>query len=265
MAPDPNKIIHGLWIGPALSVMEQLSIASFLRQGHDYELYVYDDVGNVPSGTVVRDAAEIVPPSRIFRYRHSPSYAGFANFFRYKLLLERGGWWADTDVICLKQFDFPAEYVFASEVNHKGKEVVTNAVIKAPAGSSVMAYAWQVCQTKKPELLVWGETGPKLMQQAVKKFALELYQQRAQVFCPVDYEKWRVSLQPGFANAFDAETYAVHLWNEMWRKAGQQKDADYPATCLYEQLKQAYLAPAGFSQPGSRGLSSDINLIVAEA
>ena len=51
-----NKIIQGLWIGPELSVMEQLSIASFLRNGHEYHLYVYDELKHVPSGTILKDA-----------------------------------------------------------------------------------------------------------------------------------------------------------------------------------------------------------------
>ena len=39
-----KQIIQGLWIGSELSMMEQLSIASFLKNGHDYHLYVYGDV-----------------------------------------------------------------------------------------------------------------------------------------------------------------------------------------------------------------------------
>jgi hypothetical protein len=35
-----NDIIQGLWVGPELSVMEQLSVSSFLRHGHQYHLYV---------------------------------------------------------------------------------------------------------------------------------------------------------------------------------------------------------------------------------
>ena len=119
-----NKIIQGLWIGPELSVMEQLSVSSFLLNGHEYHLYVYDEPKNIPVGTVIKDANEILPSSRIFQYKHYPSYAGFANFFRYKLLLDRRGWWADTDTICLKPFDFPEEHVFSSEIS-KGLEVVT--------------------------------------------------------------------------------------------------------------------------------------------
>jgi len=95
MSADLNKTIQGPWIGPELSLMEQLSISSFLQNGHDYHLYVYDEVKNIPAGTVIRNANEILPAAGMFQYKHRPSYAGFASHFRYKLLLERGGWWAD--------------------------------------------------------------------------------------------------------------------------------------------------------------------------
>jgi mannosyltransferase OCH1-like enzyme len=248
MPSDANKTIQGLWIGPELSVMERLSISSFLANGHDYHLYVYDHVKNVPPGTLLKDGNEILPAARIFQYRRSPSYAGFANFFRYKLLLERGGWWADTDTICLKPFDFPEEYVFSSEINDRGREVVNAGVIKSPAGGSVMAYAWSVCQKKKPARLIWGETGPKLMAKAVKKFSLEKHRQAHYVFCPVDYWAWREVLQPDRKKPLDAGTFAIHLWNEMWRAAGQAKDADYHPTCLYEELKRSYLPVASAPQ-----------------
>src|SRR5215467_7339157 len=130
-------IVQGLWIGPELSVMEQLSIASFLSHGHEYHLYVYDDVKNIPSGTAVKDGNEILPAARIFQYKQQASYAGFSNFFRYKLVLERGGWWVDTDTICLKPFDFEAAYVFSSEFA-MGDEFINSGIFKAPAGSDVM-------------------------------------------------------------------------------------------------------------------------------
>src|SRR5262245_11985344 len=126
-----NKIIQGLWIGAELSRLEQLSIASFLRNGHEYHLYVYDLPRNVPLGTTVIDANEVLPSSSIFQYREYASYAGFANFFRYKILLERGRWWADSDTICLKPFDFSEEHVFSSELCD-GRELINCGVIKTP-------------------------------------------------------------------------------------------------------------------------------------
>jgi mannosyltransferase OCH1-like enzyme len=239
-----NKTIQGLWVGPELSTMEQLSISSFLLNGHEYHLYVYEDVRNIPAGTVIRDANEILPASRIFQYKRSPSYAGFSNFFRYKLLLERGGWWADADAICLRPFDFPERHVFATEINHRGVEVVTTCIIKAPPGSAAMAFAWGVCQTKNPSRLVWGETGPRLIAKVVKKFSLGQFKQTYRVFCPVDYEDWRKVLQPQIATLRDDRSYGIHLWNEMWRAAGQDKNAQYHPNCLYEELKRTFLPVA---------------------
>jgi len=237
---DSNRIIQGLWIGPELSVMEQLSVSSFLLNGHEYHLYVYDEMRNVPEGARLLDAGEILPRSSIFQYKHQASYAGFANFFRYKLLLERGGWWVDTDVVCLRPFDFNEEHVFATE-RWGSDEVVTSGIIKAPAGSPVMAYAWEVCQKKNPEDLVWGETGPKLMGEAVREFSLERYKKPFRAFCPLEYSDWHKILEPDFEDGFGRDTYAIHLWNEMWRAAGQDKNAAYPAACFYERLKREYL------------------------
>jgi hypothetical protein len=235
-----NEIIQGLWIGAELSTMERMSVASFLKNGHPYHLYVYDDVKHVPTGTTLKDGNEILPASMIFQYKDFKSYAGFSNFFRYKLLLERGGWWVDTDIVCLRPFDFTDGQVFASELNG-AEEVVSSGVIKAPRGSTVMAHAWQVCETKDTSRLVWGETGPRLMGEAVRLFSLERFVKPHGVFCPVSYGDWNKTLEPDAALGFNRETRAVHLWNEMWRRAGQDKNGEYHPRCLYEQLKARYL------------------------
>jgi mannosyltransferase OCH1-like enzyme len=102
-------IVQGLWVGGALSTMERLSISSFLANGHDYHLYVYRDVSGVPEGATIRDASTIVSESRIGNFSW---LAEFSDLFRYALLLERGGIWADLDVICLRPFRIRAEYLF---------------------------------------------------------------------------------------------------------------------------------------------------------
>lgn len=236
---NSNRIIQGLWIGPELSTMEQLSISSFLINGHEYHLYTYGELKNIPAGTIVKDGNEILPAASIFQYKHQKTYAGFANFFRYKLLLERGGWWTDTDVICLKSFDFPEEQIFATEIC-RGEEVVTSGIIKAPKGSPAMAYAWEVCQSKKPEQLVWGETGPRLMGETVKKFSLENFRKPPHIFCPIGFADWHRVLEPELEVDLKGAC-AIHLWNERWRATGQDKNAEYPENCLYERLKRQYL------------------------
>ena len=185
--------IQSLWIGDHLSAMEHMAITSFLRHGHIFHLYVYQRPAGIPEGTVVRDANEILPAARIFKYRKHDSYAGFSNFFRYKLLLERGGWWVDLDLICLKPFRFPSECVFSSEID-MGVAKVASCALKAPAGSEIFKYAWQVCETLDPCKLKWGQSGPKLMAQCVEKFGLQQYVQPPNVFCPIDYDDWETVL-----------------------------------------------------------------------
>src|ERR1700675_312106 len=134
-----SDVIQSLWVGPRLSAMERLSITSFLKNGHSYILYVYGPVEGVPEGVELKDANEILPSAAIFTYPDYATYSGFSNFFRYKLLLERGGWWVDTDIICLKPFIFDAEFVFSSERGGGGPRVNVGAV-KVPVRSNVMQY-----------------------------------------------------------------------------------------------------------------------------
>jgi mannosyltransferase OCH1-like enzyme len=234
--------VQALWIGKRLSAMERLSIASFLNRGHTYHLYVYDEVENAPEGTVQKAADEILSESMIFQYTKYPSHAGFSNFFRYKLLLEKGGWWVDTDVVCLKPFNFEEPYVFASE-RVEGHEVPTTAVIKAPPASEIMAFNWHICSScADPAGSVWGEHGPKLMVKAIAKFKLEPFIKGAHLFCPLAYDEWENLLSSEDAKAVDENTYGIHLWNEMWRRSGRDKEASYAPDCLYEQLKATVLS-----------------------
>lgn len=104
-----------------------------------------------------------------------------------------------------------------------------------------MAYAWEVCQSKRPEQLIWGETGPRLMGETVTKFALENFRKPSHVFCPVGYAAWHRVLEPGVEVELEG-AYTIHLWHERWRATGQDKDAEYPEDCLYEQLKRHHLS-----------------------
>lgn len=235
-----NRVVQGLWIGSELSPMERLSIASFLSNGHEYHLYAYDHLRNVPEGTTVKDGNEILPASMIFRYERHRSFSAFSNFFRYKLLLERGGWWADADMVCLKPFDFSHEYVFSSETAG-GQEFINCGVIKVPPGSPAMEYAWNICRAKLPEKLVWGEVGPRLMAESIRRLSLEQFAMRPHIFCPFGYSEWDDVLNPNKVwNLGDA--YAIHLWNEMWRRNERDKHQSYHPACLYERLKGKYLS-----------------------
>ena len=105
-----------------------------------------------------------------------------------------------------------------------------------------MAFAWESCRSRDPRDLRWGETGPRLVAEAVARLQLGRYLVPAATFCPVPYEDWRRFTEPGGPLTFGEATRAVHLWHELWRRAGQDKDADYPPDSTYELFKKLYLA-----------------------
>ena len=235
-----NKI-HSLWIGEYLSIMERLSIVSHLKVGHEYHLWTYAPL-EVPEGVILEDGNEILPEPDIFCYS-GPSEEGggsvsaFSNWFRYKLLLERGGWWCDTDVVALKPFNFNQEYVIASERPRPWREdepSATTCVIKSPAGSKLMQYCWESCQSIGKDVS-WGVVGPKLLTESVSENHLSDAVVPSWVFCPLDW--WQY--EEVFLDTPVGKSYAVHLWNEMWRRDGIDKDATFDDICLYERLKNA--------------------------
>jgi hypothetical protein len=230
--------------------MERLCITSFLRNGHPFHLYAYREIEGVPDGTVVLDANEILPASRIFKYTGYDSYAGFSNFFRYKLLYDKGGWWVDADTVCLKPFEFHEPFVFASVVAPAGPDgecvpAVATCVIKTPRASAIMQSAWAFCDAMNPSELAWGQSGPALMRRLVPEFSLQGYVQPAEVFCPLPWPQWELQLKPGMSWTLTEQTRGMHLWNELWRRAGADKYRTWDKDCLYERLRRRYAAECG--------------------
>jgi hypothetical protein len=237
-----GETVQMLWIGERLSTMERLSILSFLANGHPVRLFVYDPVAGVPDGVEVCDGNEVLPRSEIFVYRDHPSYSGFANYFRYQLLHRDGGWWFDTDMICLRPLRFEDACVISSESMISGRVLATCSAMRMPPGSEAMQYAAHVCREADRETLYWGDTGPWLMNDAVERFRLWPYVRPTTTFCPIPPGDWQRLIDPDPPQldcALDGAA-TVHLWNEQWRRNGVDKDAVFAPTSLYELLRARY-------------------------
>ncbi len=114
--------------------------------------------------------------------------------------------------------------------------------MKAPVDSAIMEYCYREAVRKSPEELKWGETGPKLLNKAVKIFDLWGYVVCPEEFCPVDFWSWRIFLEESPEKNLLSKSQAVHLWNEMWRRDNVDKSGDFSENSIYEQLKKAYLS-----------------------
>lgn len=165
--------IQGFWVGPSLPRISRLSITSFLAHGHPYHLYVYDEPTGVPEGCELRDANEILPQ----RYLHLP-LPSFSDWFRYELIFKLGGYYADTDVLCMKPFDIDGWFIGSMQ----GADV-NGAVMKLPPGNWFIWLMRQWCRHPHARLFYTGSM-PMII-----KFAVGLNRLfRRSVLRP---ERWR--------------------------------------------------------------------------
>ena len=257
-----NRVVQGLWVGGGLSAMERLCVRSYCAHGHEFHLYHYDELRNVPNidGLRLMDAAEILPRAAIFRRRDS-TLSCFADQFRFELLRQRGGWWADMDTACVRPLEFEEDIVFPEAVGRH----LWNWILKFPAGHPLAAaianaysdvdrfLPWDDAKTKlhklRRRLLFWRDSrryitareagGMMGLKAAVLHFGLEKHAQPAGVFCGDDPTMKAGNDWNDFLSAAP-ELRVTHFGNSSIIAHGFDKDGIYPADSLYELLKRRY-------------------------
>ena len=157
---DNTDVVRMFWYGSTLSPYERLSIASFLKHGHHVEVFSYSEL-NLPEGAVRVDAATVLPESEVFAYRRGAgkgSVSAFSNMFRYKMLHELGGLWADCDVLCLR----PMHSLPAACVAWEDGATVATGVMRFPPGHALPGELYRQAVALGKDI-VWGQIGPQLL------------------------------------------------------------------------------------------------------
>ena len=268
MTSGDNRIVQGLWVGGRLSTLERLCIRSFCAHGHEFHLYHYDELHNVPriDGLRVINGEEILPRTAIFRSRKG-SLAYFSDRFRWELLRQRGGWWMDMDVICVRPLDFPDDIVFQRDVK---PDRMPNGFLKLPRGHFLAAaladtykdinriQPWDnfgvrfkkiknrlILRNSPRHIRLYHCGGMFAFSSAVKHFGLDKHALPTGVFhAPGDPQGHDAIKSAGYD--FDAllssapDMHCVHISQSRLVIKGIDKDGDYPADSLYEVLKRRY-------------------------
>jgi hypothetical protein len=251
------------WHGPPLTRVERLSMRSWLANGHPLVLHVYAEPVGVPAGVRIADARELLPEAALFAHAGTGSYALFADWFRYRLLAQRGGLWADTDTVCLRPLDYAQAELYAWEDERQ----LNNAILGLPAGHALARWMADCCEhpnrfrpyddlrarfrkLKRRLLpgggrsrLKWGETGPAGLTAAARHLGCLDLALPAWHFYPVTWRDWRSVFEPGSAGMEPGlqRSRALHLYNEMMRREpGFDKDGRFPADSLFEALCARY-------------------------
>jgi len=252
------------WHGPALTRLERLCIASFLTHGHPVRLHVFEEPAGVPPGVQIIDANRTLSQRYLFHHADSGSVGTFADWFRYQLLYEQGGIWADTDVVCLKPLRYRQHELFARQ----DERFINIAVLGLPKGHELAAWMIACCRepnrilphdsrrTRRRKLfrrllqgdrrdnIAWDEHGPRGFTQAARHLGYEHLALPFWHFYPVHCLNWRTVFDSSLRDnpGIIAASTTLHLWNEMTRLAhGFDANGRFPRDSLFEQLCACYL------------------------
>jgi hypothetical protein len=215
-----SETLRTFWHGPPFSPYQLLCLHSFVSRGHRVEVFSYERDLVVPNWIAHRDASEILPTEHVLRYqigvgRGSPAL--HANLFRYRMLERLGGWWLDADVALLQPQLPDDEFFFAADGDH-----FSNAILKFPAGHPLLLAAAERCQAIG-EAATWGQTGPTLLTELVGQFNLAQYGKPKDTCYPILWDEIEAFFDPDRCSEVKRRCEGaifVHLYNEMWRRAG---------------------------------------------
>lgn len=235
-----NDKVQSFWFGTTMSTMERLCISSFLKNGYSVDIYAYDEIQNLPVGVNLMDANFILDKQLIF-FDSSGGIAAFSDWFRYKLLYVKGGWWIDLDVICLRPFDIIDDYCFATENFGSNYETgITCCVIKSPKAAEFLKVILDHIHTFGDyQNIKWGQFGPFLIDSVLKKFDSKMFIKPVKTFCPIDWTEMAILTTE--QRTLPVDSLAIHMWNNLWRINNIDKEATYHRNSIYEQLKSKYL------------------------
>ena len=219
-----------------LSKIELLTIHSFLRHGHEFHLWLYDHLDTpLPKGVVIEDVGKIIPQNRIMQKADvdaesgvgKGSFSPFSDLFRYKLLYEKGGYWVDMDVTCLRPFNFSEPYLFRAH-----RVGVVGNIMKCPPRSRLMKNLYeQVARELNPHS-AWLMTN-RALSQMVRWQRLTRHIRR-DIW---NEESWWDVIRPLVLGdqPIPSRWFAIHWINEFWRTL-KESGGNYRGQRLFDAV-----------------------------
>lgn len=217
--------IVAFWVGGPLTHYEQLSLRSFASCRYPVNLYTYEPNLDAPLGVTLRDARDVLPLAGLAEELiERRAFALLSDIIRYRLLASgpAGRTWVDTDVVLLADRLPDDPYLFARE----DSALINGAVLRIPSGSPLLTGLLDAVDGLDADEAVaapWGSFGPRLITRIAAEHGQSSIAQPPGSLYPIHYRQtWRM-FDPGSAEWCARATdgaFAVHLWNEVIRRAG---------------------------------------------
>lgn len=258
--------IASLWVGPALSWLEQLCLKSFVDNGHPVILYTYDTVEGVPEGVETADANEILPAERIIRHARTGSPAYHADVFRLHMLRQTDYIWADTDAYCCQPWDIKSKH-FHGWISDD-KPMVNNGVLRLPRTSKTLKAMLKFTSDEYPvppwysaekqaelqalkeagqgvhvSLLPWGVWGPDALTWFLQETGEVAQSHPGHVIYPVPFKQAGVVLNPNrpakARRHIRSDTLSIHFWGRRFRNiAAKYGGVPAPGCYVHDLLEK---------------------------
>jgi hypothetical protein len=181
------------------------------------------------------------------------------------MLYKKGGWWVDTDTVCLKPLEFDWDCVIIAEIMpnnslvgletyfkphdfamiNNGMKVgipfVSSAYLKfkdSEVDSVILEWIIDKCLDifLEWDTMPWATLTPTMVWKAVQHFRLPVLP--AEELAPVPGYLTKKFVEADYPLP---DSSAIHLWHSGWSKLGIDTEGSHPPTCIYERLKAKYL------------------------
>ncbi len=269
--------IAQLWIGGALTYMEQLCAVSFRDAGHHVKMYTYGEVQNIPEGIEICDANEIMPMGPVIAHKRTGSPAPQADKWRYNMLAKTDDQiWADTDAYCVKKFTTSNGHFHGWESQHH----INNGVVGLPSDSETLSGLidftsdeYAIPDWFKPALRAemerkkaagdpvhvgeqsWGVWGPQALTHFLHKTGEQKYAMPADALFPVSFKKRRLMLKPNLdlSHYITDNTLSIHFWGRRMRMRiiERENGEPHPDSLIGKLLKKHGIVPSDAPMPKS--------------
>jgi len=229
--------INMFWHGPVLGPIHAACVRSFLRHGHAVTMHCYERPADLPDGVAVFDARKIMPLEDLRPHSASGSIALGSDRYRYRLIAEGFGTYADCDMFCLRPIAETPYIMGAEQAN-----TVNGAILNYPPDSpfcELLREATQDYNYVPPwfseskqrkmrffrkfgrkvsvEALGWGIWGPHLITHLVKRLDLWTEVSNIDRFYPLHCQHAVQLKDPELciADLTTPRTDALHLWHKI--------------------------------------------------
>ena len=228
---DQAPTFATFWAGTRLSAYEASCLHSFAVRGYQTFLYSFDQIGNVPAGVTLLDAAAIADPGTVtrFLYEGKPNLSHYSDYFRYQMFRKTEHCWVDADLLLLKAWELPAARTLLA---YERADSINGAVMRLDNTRPELEELVTAAEAIMDRNLQWGETGPRLVTKVFREPALLARAYPPHIFFPINHDDFWKMFLPEYAEECELacqSSTAVHLWNNIVDKLGVWKELAPPA------------------------------------